>query len=389
MTSCEWRGCTQTLRNLDELVQHVQKDHLRANAAFAQEFQSNGSRDPEGRSPSRDMDIDGPDTRPSWAVRYGVLQEDYRSLHGDITAMRERLKKMDDQIRDSDSRYTSAITATRQNIKRLEAVLEWEQKKWEKYQDEKRRMTARDGEQLLKAGPDSETVIKNGEEQTPVDNQMETNTDGRSNRASDRGDHELDKVIEAQARNSIREIQKSLVEAKDNEVHLKTEREQLMEKKRAMEEEYKKIDQLYQATISRLSLSESQLLKTREEVESRTFGVEECKESMEQEQQRHQTYAEQLRSKIETLHQSMPSTTQQSSQPQQSSPLTLSGLAAQTQPNGQLSQSSPVPVQDKAPTSAAAAAAAEVGSGDPVVATVADQTDFIDLLTRNTDETRS
>ncbi|KAF9985539.1 hypothetical protein BGZ75_002795 [Mortierella antarctica] len=383
MASCEWRGCTQTLLTMDELVQHVQKDHLRANAAFAQEFQSNGTHDPEGFSPSRDMDIDGPNAGSSWATRYGVLQEDYRSLHSDITAMRERLKKMNDQIRDSNTHYTSAITATRQNIKRLEAVLEWEQKKWEKYQVEKRRMMARDGEQLIKAGgPGSETAIQNGEAQTSVDNQMETNTNGR---ASDRGDHgQLDTVIEAQARNSIRDIQKSLVAAKDNEAQLKTDREHLMEKKRAMEAEYQKIDQLYQTTITRLSQTESQLHKTREEVKTRTLGVEECKESMEQEQQQHHTYAEQLRSKIETLHQSMPSTTQQPSQPQPSAPSAPSALV-QTQPNGQLSQSSPMLAQDKAPTSTAAV----VGPGETGVPIIADQTNFIDLLTRNTEEPRS
>ncbi|KAG9320911.1 hypothetical protein KVV02_004562 [Mortierella alpina] len=384
MASCEWRGCTQTLLTMDELVQHVQKEHLRANAAFAQEFQSNGTHDPEGFSPSRDMDIDGPNAGSSWATRYGVLQEDYRSLNSDITAMRERLKKMNDQIRDSNTHYTSAITATRQNIKRLEAVLEWEQKKWEKYQVEKRRMMARDGEQLIKAGgPESETAIQNGEAQTSVDNQMETNTNGR---ASDRGDYgQLDTVIEAQARNSIREIQKSLVAAKDNEAQLKTDREQLMEKKRAMEAEYQKIDQLYQTTITRLSQTESQLHKTREEVKTRTLGVEECKESMEQEQQQHQTYAEQLRSKIETLHQSMPSTTQQPSQPQPPAPSALSAALVQTQPNGQLSQSSPMLAQDKTPTSTAAV----VGPGETVVPIIADQTNFIDLLTRNTEEPRS
>ncbi|KAF9558540.1 hypothetical protein EC968_007075 [Mortierella alpina] len=386
MASCEWRGCTETLLTMDELVQHVQKDHLRANAAFAQEFQSNGTRDPEGFSPSRDMDIDGPNTGPSLATRYGVLREDYRSLNKDITAMRERLKKMDDQIRDSDTHYTSAITATRQNIKRLEAMLEWEQKKWEKYQDEKRRMTARDGEQPTKVGPGSEPGIKNGEEQMSVDNQMETNTNGRGSDRGDRGDHGLDTVIEAQARNSIREIQKSLVTAKNNEAQLKTDREQLMEKKRAMEAEYQKIDQLYQTTISRLSQTESQLHKTREEVKARTLGVEECKESMEQEQQQHQTYADQLRSKIETLHHTMPSTTvQQPSQPQLPASPTLSVLA-QTQPNGsqpsQPSQSSPVLAQDKTPAATAAVA------GDPVVVAIADQTNFIDLLTRNTDEPR-
>ncbi|KAF9963061.1 hypothetical protein BGZ70_007700 [Mortierella alpina] len=380
VTPCEWRGCTRTLLTMDDLVQHVQKDHLRANAAFAQELQSNGTRDPEGFSPSIDMDIDGPNAGPSWATRYGVLREDYRSLHNDITAMRERLKKMDDQIRDSDTHYTSAITATRQNIKRLEAVLEWEQKKWEKYQDEKRRMTARDGEQILKAGLVSQTAVKNGEEQTSVDNQMETNANGR---ASARGDHGLDTVIEAQARNSIREIQKSLVAAKDNEAQLRTERGQLMEKKRAMEAEYQKIDQLYQTTITRLSQTESQLLKTREEVKTRTMGVEECKESMAQEKQQHQTYAEQLRAKIETLHQSMPSTTQQPSQPPTSASSTLPGLA-QTQPHGQLSQSSSELAQDKAPTSTAT-----VELVNPTVPAIADQTNFIDLLTRNTEEGRS
>ncbi|KAF9950878.1 hypothetical protein BGZ72_007544 [Mortierella alpina] len=387
MASCEWRGCTQTLLSMDELVQHVQKDHLRATAAFAQEHRSNGTHEPEGFSPSRDMDIDGPHAGSSWATRYGVLREDYRSLHSDITAMRERLKKMDDQIRDSDTHYTSAIKATRQNIKRLEAVLEWEQKKWEKYQEERRRMTARDEGQRIKAGPGSETGIKNGEENTSIDNQPEANTNGRSNRASDHADHGLDTVIEAQARNSIREIQKSLVAAKDNEAQLKTERDHLMEKKRAMEEEYQKIDQLYQTTISRLSQTESQLHKTREEVKTRTMGVEECKESMEQEQQQHQTYAEQLRTKIETLHQSMPSTTHQSSQPPQSAPSTLSALPvlSQTQPNGQRSESSTLTTEDKVPTPTAAVA----GSGDSIVATIADQTNFIDLLTRNTDEARS
>ncbi|CAO3564098.1 unnamed protein product [Mortierella alpina] len=382
MASCEWRGCTQALLTMDDLVQHVQKDHLRANAAFAQELQSNGTRDPASLSPGRDMDIDGPNTGPSWATRYGVLREDFRSLHSDITAMRERLKKMDEQIRDSDTHYTSAIKATRQNIKRLEAALEWEQKKWEKYQNEKRRMTAQDGEQLLKAGLGTQTAVKNGEEQTSADNQMETNANGR---ASDRGDHGLDAVIEAQARNSIREIQKSLVAAMDNEAQLRTDREQLVERKRAMEAEYQKIDEVYQTTITRLSQTESQLLKTREEVKTRTLGVEECKESMALEQQQHQTYAEQLRSKIETLHQTMPSTTQQPSQPPPSAPSTLPGLA-QTQPNGQLSQSSSVLAQDKAAT---AAAAARVEVKTPIVPAIADQTNFIDLLTRNTDERRS
>ncbi|KAG0213807.1 hypothetical protein BGX28_003481 [Mortierella sp. GBA30] len=389
-TVCGWVGCNRTHLTTNELLLHVQRDHLQIRT---EERHPNGTHAAEGSSPSREMKIVGK-TASSWATRYEVLEGDYRSLQGDIIAMYDKLKQMDQQVRDADQHYTSAIATTKQNIKRLEAALEWEQQKWDKYQNGKAQMMARDDNMSVamgtKAVPDSKGRVGGSEQEESVENQTESNSNGLVSKGLDRDDRQLDKAMEAQALNTIREIQRMLAEAKENDSRLKEEREALFGRKRAVEEEYKKIDASYQRTIEQLAERETLFQKTCAEVKVRTQKLDDCKASMEQEEQKHLLLTEQLRSKIKDLRQSKPSWTQpepqlqQQPQPQPSTPLQVQTETQHLQAatNGQTYPKSAPMSQPAARTVAMAA-----GSEDSLAAVIADPTNFIDLLTRNTAET--
>ncbi|KAF9950397.1 hypothetical protein BGZ65_006641 [Modicella reniformis] len=375
---CGWRDCGRNFTTMTELSLHVQHEHLQnplpgsrsndgwnkqqqqpmvANAAGAPRSEKSMDLDFDLNS-GLNLDLTAPSPSPSPSLLSSslstapeaaslpsssslqqdgvVVEESYQSLSEQIAKTKEMASLIDQQIRDSRVLYASAVSGTKENIKRLEAHLEWESKKWAKYQDQTSKMRARMEEHLhltdaglgssnnnssrlnflqeessgqgKGAGGEEEEAAAEAEvEAEEEDHQMESNHNKRNTEIGV-PDVEtamlLDKPMEAQSINSIRGIQKLLSNAKENLTRLENDNRKLFERRRILETELKTLEERFrQTTVRRLTLKDKENA-TREELEHRTKIIEDCKATMEQEQIDSRKAMEQLQAMIGMFAQS-------------------------------------------------------------------------------------
>jgi hypothetical protein len=235
-------------------------------------------------------------TDPSLASSDGSLQRDggYQDLIDQLAKTKDLAQKMDGQIRDSRALYLSAVSGTKENIKRLEAHLEWEMRKWDKYQGQKDRMVARDN-----GGPistEEDIALKNSDETESSEKQAMSGSDQEVRR--------MDKPIEARSINSIRDIQRLLDEAKVSLARLEEDNLTLFERRRTLNAKLKALEESYNQTATRRVAVEVDRDVALEELKTRTRNIEECKAAMEQEQVESQKVVGDLQTMIGTLMES-------------------------------------------------------------------------------------
>ncbi|KAF9356564.1 Folylpolyglutamate synthetase [Mortierella sp. AD094] len=283
---CEWKNCQQTRATLDELSKHVLQDHL-------QGLLASSSLAPTTPPVNVEIAASVLAEGSSWQARYELSQATYRSLQDQIARTKDIALKMDQKIQESRILYTSAVAKSKENIKRLEAHLEWEMKKWNKYQEQKSQMAARITD------PDGSSEFRR---------KGDANTDPNAKRTepslSDLEAIKLDKPMEAQSINTIRDIQRTLAAAKEDLARLEEDNLALFEKRRTLDTELKTLDEQFQRTIAQLAELKAKEHTTREEIKSRSQSIEECKATMEQEQVKAREVLNQLQSVIETMKQS-------------------------------------------------------------------------------------
>ncbi|KAF9115107.1 hypothetical protein BGX27_008910 [Mortierella sp. AM989] len=290
---CEWKNCQQTRVSLDELSKHVLQDHLQGLLASSSLSITTSPVNVEAAASAL---AEG----SSWQARYELSQATYRSLQDQIARTKDLASKMDQKIQESRILYTSAVAKSRENIKRLEAHLEWEMKKWNKYQEQKNLMAAR------MVDPDSNTEIQRKSD-TNVDAsepQAESNAKRAGSVLPDIESIKLDKPMEAQSINNIRDIQRTLAAAKEDLARLEEDNLALFEKRRALDTELKTLDEQFQRTVTQLAELKAKEHTTREEIKSRSQSIEDCKATMEQEQAKTRQVVNHLQSVIETMRQS-------------------------------------------------------------------------------------
>ncbi|KAG0368699.1 hypothetical protein BC939DRAFT_473718 [Gamsiella multidivaricata] len=325
LMSCRWTDCQQTFATMRDLSMHVQQAHLQG---LLPESERNVS-DASTMSPTAaDVDMDGPWVEPTLENSNRLAQDAYQLLRDQIASTKELTLKMDRQIRDSRALYMSAISGTKENIRRLEAHLEWEMMKWDKYRDQKGRMLARDND----FNPLQEEAESNGNQAQPNGSRAHEGSD------LDLEARRMDKPIEAQSMNSIRDIQRMLVDAKDNLSRLEEDNMALFEKRRTLDAELRSLEQSYnQATAQRAVLKNSQDAAL-EELKVRTRNIEDCKAAMKQDQMGSQRVVGELQTMIGALMHPQPS---QQREPQ---PIYPSHEAHEV-PNGQTATLSPLTVE--------------------------------------------
>ncbi|KAF9437374.1 hypothetical protein BGZ76_000965 [Entomortierella beljakovae] len=280
---CEWKDCQQTRTTIDELTKHVLQDHLQA--LFATSSLSSKT------SPiNTEVAVSALAEDSSWQARYELSQVTYQSLQDQIARTKDIALKMDQKIHESRILYTSAVARSKENIKRLEAHLEWEMKKWNKYQEQKNKMTAR------LVDPDGSS-----DSHKP---KSESNDDIATSVLGDLEDINMDKPMEAQSINTIRDIQKTLAAAKDDLARLEEDNMALFEKRRALDNELKTLDEQFQQTVSQLAELKAKEHSTREEIKTRSQSIEEYKVTMEREQEKTRQVVSQLQSMIESMKKS-------------------------------------------------------------------------------------
>ncbi|KAF9997270.1 hypothetical protein BGZ79_009025 [Entomortierella chlamydospora] len=283
---CEWKNCQQARATLDELSKHVLQDHL-------QGLLASSSLAPTTPPVNVETAASALAEGSSWQARYELSQATYRSLQDQIARTKDIALKVDQKIQESRILYTSAVAKSKENIKRLEAHLEWEMKKWNKYQEQKSQMAAR------LTDPDGSP-----ESQRKGDVNADSNAKRTESSLLDFEAVKLDKPMEAQSINTIRDIQRTLAAAKQDLARMEEDNLALFEKRRTLDTELKSLDERFQQTIAQLAELKAKEHTTREEIKSRSQSIEECKATMEQEQAKAREVLSQLQSLIETMKQS-------------------------------------------------------------------------------------
>ncbi|KAH7056633.1 hypothetical protein BKA57DRAFT_209439 [Linnemannia elongata] len=322
--SCGWRDCNETRTTVQELSLHVQQDHLQTleqgtGATCAKPMQ-NGSETPL-KTESHEADADNL-TEASRDDQIVHLQSSYSSLKSDLVRMKEEITRSDQQAQDLSTLYSAAIESSEENIRRLEAQLEWEMKKWDHYREETRRMIAL-------GGGSEDLAQEQRSEVVPNDDTVGTLTlqpDGQDSAARLPGDLGFDKPMEAQSQNSIQTIQKLLITAREKQARLERQNQELVSKRKALDSEHALLDQRYRETLAQLASLEAKDHDTAEALRSRAKGVEQCRATIEQEQEQSRKTVGELQSKIHELRQgTSPSSPQP--QPQLSPPAAMDTVA--------------------------------------------------------------
>ncbi|KAF9145588.1 hypothetical protein BG015_011842 [Linnemannia schmuckeri] len=318
--SCGWRGCNEMRTTVQELSLHVQQDHLQnlesgAGATYAKPVQ-NGS---EASQEKRSHESDGINvTEVSRDDQIVHLQSSYSSLKNDLARMKEEIMRSDQQAQELSKLYSAAIESSEETIKRLEAQLEWEMKKWDQYREETRRMIALGGgnegpvqEQQLVVAPNDDAASTLTE--TP---------DGQDSGLRLPGGHGFDKPMEAQSQNTIQTIQKLLIIAREKQARLEQQNLELVSKRKALDSEYALLDQRYRETLAQLTSLEAKDHNTAEALRNCAKGVEQCRTTIGQEQEQSRKTVRELQSKIDELRQGT-----SSPQPQLSPPAAMDTFA--------------------------------------------------------------
>ncbi|KAF8922770.1 hypothetical protein BGZ58_003801 [Dissophora ornata] len=286
--SCGWKDCQLTFVNIKELSAHVQREHLK------DEFESGSGVSRPGVSVTSPRDI-------ASEASYEVMQDSYRSLSDQIARAKEIAQKMDQQIRESRALYTSAISGSKEHIKRLEAHLEWEMKKWDKYQAQKTRMTTREGADCQEDGDQrNDSAV----EAQLTGTLAEPNINGNSKRGSQVPDIEtrkLDRPMEAQSMNSIRDIQKLLSDAKENLARLEDDNMALYDKRRTLGSELQALEGRYSDSAAQITSLRDKEGMTLDEIKDRKQNIDDCKATMAKEHTKSREVLGQLQSMIMAL----------------------------------------------------------------------------------------
>ncbi|KAF9193335.1 hypothetical protein BGZ51_003609 [Haplosporangium sp. Z 767] len=305
---CGWENCRQVCLSVKALSLHVQQAHLQGLLPSMSELapstdQLNGMNVSLTPSAMVDASTDQSPADMAWKNQYKLLEDAYRSLQDDIVKLKGTMLRTEEQLRESTVLYTGAIAGSEEYIKRLEAHLEWEMKKWEKYQSQRRHMISRNSGDLE---PTSDANVVNGAQEGANENPSGPYRKEVVDRVPDHEEDKMDKPMEAQSFNSIREIQKQLVAAKEAHERLAQDNAALFAKRRTLEAEFRKIDGRYQQTTSQLTALEARDQEAVEEIRRRTRNIEDYKAAMEKEQEQHRRDAGQLQSMIGTLMQTQP-----------------------------------------------------------------------------------
>ncbi|KAG0308187.1 hypothetical protein BGZ98_008695 [Dissophora globulifera] len=313
---CGWRDCQQTFSNKRELSAHVQRDHLMEDATPA----SNESMASLPHSPSLAAATDVPmgsqpisETALSESSSLKTVETACQSLSEQIAKTKELAMAMDKQIRGSRALYSSAIMGTKENIRRLEAHLEWEKKKWNTYHNLKTRMVARESsdqpqEESLQSDSTAAEAESNGPQADPNNSTMEQDQVGKDDsKLSPQVPHlevsKLDPPIEAQSSNSIRDIQRLLLTAKENLARLEKDNTAMYERRRAMDGDLRALEVRYKETVSQVALLKNKEGVTLDEIRDREQNIRECEATMEKEQAESRVVVGQLQSMIGALMQ--------------------------------------------------------------------------------------
>ncbi|KAF9100873.1 hypothetical protein BGX29_006200 [Mortierella sp. GBA35] len=317
VVSCGWKDCNETRATVQELSLHVQQDHLqslesRSGITQSKVMQNGSDASLATTSPSADASQVTDSSRDDQIVQ---LQSSYSSLKSDLVEMKEKIMRSDQQAKDLSTLYASAIETSEENIKRLEAQLEWEMKKWDQYRKESRRMMAFGGnsdpaqEPQPGAAPNDD-VSSAGLEQNGQDLVL----------CAREEDHVFDKPMEAQSQNSILAIQKLLITAREKQARLEKQNQELVSKRQALVSEHALLDQRYQETLAQLSSLVAKDHDIAEALKTRAKGVEQCRATIDQEQEQSRRIVGELQSKIDELRQSSLTPHPRPQQQQQHSP---------------------------------------------------------------------
>ncbi|KAI8359320.1 hypothetical protein B0O80DRAFT_228893 [Mortierella sp. GBAus27b] len=327
---CGWKDCERTFSTMSELSSHVQHEHLQSPLY--------GSRD-KGPNPTHPMTSGThPDSTKLDVEGQGQLDETYQSLLAQIARTKEAASSIDQHIQDSRALYTSAVSTTKEHIRRLEARLEWESQKWAKYQEQTSKMRAR-GDSLDQHAGYNTSGPDNSESGSKQPGQGDIQVAGVGGNQEE-GIMGLDKPMEAQSMNAIQNIQRQLANAKAELARLEEDNRALYEKRRGLDTEFSALEERHKQTMEQHLALKTKEDEAREELHNRTKSIEDCKAGMEQDLVESKKLRDQLQTMIGMLAQSSSSLSSpppppvpqpQSSLLQPSLSLSLSPLSNQTQ----------------------------------------------------------
>ncbi|KAF9581816.1 hypothetical protein BGW38_001040, partial [Lunasporangiospora selenospora] len=307
---CEWMQCGQLLGSLKELSDHVQKQHLQSFSI---------AKDPESLP---EVAMSSPIMTPTAVSKsaaendtllrkqYHQLAETVRALRSEIVNTREMVSNASQQFQESTTLYTSSVDTSEENIKRMEAHLEWEKEKWSQYQSNKQRMSTN---KVNKGQEESAVQTINRTDQQgsdPVDNDAMDITPEHIRKDSGPSSSTLvpmtsgdvlDKPFEAQSMNSIQEIQRLLMVARQSQARLARDNAALSAKKRELDEQDKRLAQHFQESVAQLASLEAQDQESSEELQKRSETVKANQTAMEQEKAQAELVVGQLQSMIGAL----------------------------------------------------------------------------------------
>ncbi|KAF9916712.1 hypothetical protein BX616_003039 [Lobosporangium transversale] len=345
---CEWNGCQQSFPNLMELSSHIQQQHLselsitRSPSTSSSVIKSDGSTSVVKLSPD---------------VESKSAQEIYSSLQTQLAETKSLAMKMDKRLRESQALYLSAKAASTDEVKRLEARLEWEMKKWDAYQSQKKKMRAHS----------NVTSDLNTGSGSKADDRAESESMATSE-VPNLEDHKLDMPMGAQSANSIRDIQRALAAAKKSLVRLEDENMKIYDERRAFDKAIAKLDEELEQAAAQLKAAETREQIICDELKSRSQNIEGCKTAMEQEQLKSQEKMKQLQALIGNYSQSgtlpiavAPTSTSTSTSISTSTPTPIS-----TSTPTPISTSTPTPISTSAPTPAPSSTPIQAPSPAPI-----------------------
>jgi hypothetical protein len=300
---------------VQELSLHVQQDHLQildSRAATIHPKPAQNESEASLATTSHEADTDNV-TEVSRDDQIAQLQSSYSSLKGDLVRMKEEITRSDQQAQDLSTLYSAAIESSEENIKRLEAQLEWEMKKWDQYREETRRMIALGGGNEVQVQVQQPAVTLSDDNASTIPE----HPDGGELGSPQQDDYGFDKPMEAQSQNSIQTIQKLLITAREKQVRLEQQNQELVSKRKALDSEHALLDLRYRETLAQLASLEAKDHDTAEALRNRAKGVEQCRATIDQEQEQSRKTVGELQSKIDELRQG----TLSSSPPPHLSPL--------------------------------------------------------------------
>ncbi|KAG0281792.1 hypothetical protein BGZ95_010445 [Linnemannia exigua] len=299
MINCGWRDCNESRATVQEISLHVHQEHLQSlNSGPGVVTHSKTMHNGPGTSQAtgtHEADANQASANVPRDEQVIQLQSSYSSLKNDISRMKGDITRSDQQAQDLGTLYLAAIEASEENIKRLEAQLEWEMKKWDQYREETRRMLSLGGHMDMASVHDQHsTAAAHNDGATST---LAEQADGLDSESRLHGDQGFDKPMEAQAGNSIQMIQKLLVTAREKQSRLEKQNQELVSKRRALEYSCP-------AGIARSHHDTADALR------NRAKGVEQCRMTIDQEQEHSRKVVEQLQAKIDELRQGTSSSPQ-------------------------------------------------------------------------------